>query len=223
MAKRRYRLSDMERSKEEGQDESAWLVTLSDLMMLMLTFYVMMFMVVEPNEQDYLGIVREIGDALGGSSIQERKLDYEVVTNKVKGLIERNNLQRSVQLTSDSRGIILFAGGDFFFLPGTAKLTKDVKLFLKIVSRVLKDNNYKVVVEGHTDDRPIKSAKYPSNWELSTARASAVVRYFIKNMKLDPRRFAAVGYAHNKPRFALIPENRAKNRRVEIIVMREEL
>ena len=223
MAKRYYKLSDVQRSKEEGQDETSWLVTLSDLMMLMLTFYVMMFMVVEPNEQDYLGMLREIGDALGGSSFQERKLDYEVVTNKIKGLIEQNNLQRSVKLTSDSRGIVLFAGGDFFFKPGTAKLTEDVQLFLKIVSRVLQDNHYKVIIEGHTDDQPIKSDKYPSNWELSTARASAVVRFFTKDMKLASRRFAAVGYANYKPRFALIPENRAKNRRVEIVVTREEI
>ncbi len=221
--KKHFRLADIEKSKEEGKDETAWLVTLSDLMMLMLTFFVMMFIIMEPNEQDYIGVLREIGDALGGSSFQKREHDYDVISNKIKGLIEQNNLQRSVKLTSDSRGIVLFAGGDFFFKPGTAKLTEDVKLFLKLVSRILKNNHYKIIVEGHTDDQPIKTVKYPSNWELSTARASSVVRFFISDVKLEPRRFAAVGYAHHRPRFALIPENRAKNRRVEIIVTREEI
>lgn len=223
MTRRYGRFTDLERSKEEGQDEIAWLVTLSDLMMLMLTFFVMMFMLLKPDQQEYQKILREIGGALGGSQVAERKLAYDEISDKIQGLIEQNNLQRAVQLTSDSRGIVLFAGGDFFFKSGTAKLTEDVKIFLKIVSAILKENHYKVIIEGHTDDQAIKSAKYPSNWELSTARASAVVRFFTKKMKLAPRRFAAVGYAEHKPRFALIPENRAKNRRVEIIVTREEI
>ena len=78
-------------------------------------------------------------------------------------------------------------------------------------------------MEGHTDDIPTKGGKYPTNWELSTARASAVVRYFLEKMKMDPRRFSAVGYAEYKPRYALIPENRPRNRRVEIIILREEI
>ncbi len=220
---KKYKLSDVEKAREEGAGDTGWLTTLSDMMMLLLTFFVMLFMIIEPSSQDYIGMLRKVGDALGGKSLVERKFDPSVLEKNIEGLIKDNNLVNQVQLTSDTRGLVMFAEGDLFFKQGGAELTDDIKFFLKHLSRILKKNRYKVLVEGHTDDEPIKSERYPSNWELSTARASAVVRYFIDEMGLEARRFAAVGYAHYKPRYPMIPENRPRNRRVEIIVLREKM
>ncbi|KIL77808.1 Flagellar motor rotation protein MotB [Bacillus badius] len=76
-----------------------------------------------------------------------------------------------------------------------------------------------VKVEGHTDNRPIKNAIYPSNWELSSARAGSVIRFFVDDVGLEPDRFIAVGYGDTRP---LAPntskENMQKNRRVQIII-----
>jgi len=75
-------------------------------------------------------------------------------------------------------------------------------------------------VEGHTDDLPISTKRFPSNWELSTARATSVVRYYLENYDVDPRQFSAAGYSEYKPLYDNdSPENRAKNRRVEIVVL----
>jgi len=221
MAKK-YSITDIEDARTQGEDNNGWLITLSDLMMLLLTFFVMLFMVIEPSDQDYVGVLRKVGDALGGKSLVERKTNIEQIKEKFEALVKDNNLVRQAQITTDSRGIVLFAEGDLFFKPGTAELTDDIRFFLKRIAGVLKETRYKVVVEGHTDDVPIKSEIYPSNWELSTARASTVVRYLLEKNDMEPRRFAAVGYAHHKPRYAFIPENRPRNRRVEIVILREE-
>jgi len=221
--RKHYKLSDLEKAREEGSEDSAWLITLSDMMMLLLTFFVMLFIIIEPSDQDYVGALRKIGDALGGKSLADRKMDLSTLQLKIDGLIKDNNLVKHMEATTDERGTVLLAEGDLFFKPGTAELTGDVKLFLKHVGRLIKETQYKVLVEGHTDDTPIKSPLYPSNWELSTARAASVVRYFTETMDINPRRFTAAGRAHFKPRYALIPENRPKNRRVEIIILREKL
>lgn len=222
MARRGLTQADIEDAKSEGYDEGAWLVILSDLMMLLLTFFVMLFAITAPSDDSFIGVLREIGDALGGDSLIERKSALEQTSEKIEALIKDNNLVRQINITSDTKGITMFAAGDLFFESGSVKLKPDIKRFLKKIGEIIEETKYKVIIEGHTDDIPIKSDKFPSNWELSTARASAVVRYFTEEGDSEPARFAAVGYAQHKPRFAMIPENRSKNRRVELIILREE-
>ena len=92
---------------------------------------------------------------------------------------------------------------------------------MKLIKK--KFNRHLVRIEGHTDDLPIQSEIYPSNWELSSARACAVARYLISSKNLDSSLISAIGYAENKP---LVPndsqENRKKNRRVEIIILKNQ-
>ncbi|MBI3600596.1 MAG: OmpA family protein [Nitrospinae bacterium] len=101
-------------------------------------------------------------------------------------------------------------------------MNEEIKYFLESVNEIVKDVPYKILVEGHTDDVPIKTERFPSNWELSSSRASSVVKYFIEK-GIAPQRLSAVGYAEFKPRFPKTPENRPKNRRVEIIILRERV
>ncbi|MBI3014494.1 MAG: OmpA family protein, partial [Candidatus Tectomicrobia bacterium] len=118
-------------------------------------------------------------------------------------------------------GIILYASGGVLFESGTSAIEGGFRPFLFRMADLLKRVPYKVLVEGHTDDVPINTPQYPSNWELSSGRASSVVRFFIEETGLPPQRFSAVGYASYKPRFELTPENRARNRRVEMIILKE--
>jgi chemotaxis protein MotB len=83
---------------------------------------------------------------------------------------------------------------------------------------------YPIRVEGHTDNVPIYTKRFPSNWELSTVRAVNVLKYFADAGGIDPRRLSAVGYGESKPLVANIsPQSRAKNRRVEIVLIKEDL
>ncbi|GMT41658.1 MAG: chemotaxis protein MotB [bacterium] len=210
-----------EDAHEEAYGDVAWLGILGDLMMLLLTFFVMLFSIAAPNADQYLEVLKNIGDALGGKSIVERKASpIDEARDKMHRIITDNNLVNDIELTSDTRGLVIYSRGDFFFTPGSADLLPDTVLFLKKVAAIIKTIPLKVLVEGHTDDVPIKTPRFPTNWELSTARAATVVRYFIEEENIDPKRFIVAGYGEFKPRFPLVPENRPKNRRVEIVILK---
>jgi chemotaxis protein MotB len=215
---------DLDDARDEGVDDIAWMVTLSDLMMLLLTFFVMLFAITSVTNENYMGMIRKIGDALGGESLVERHATTrDEIEKDIEKIISSANLVRQVHLTTDERGTVLFAEGDLFFKAGGVILSPEIKRFLSRIAKIIKKRDNKILVEGHTDDLPISSEKYPSNWELSSARASVVVRYLIEKEGLEPRRLSAAGYASYRPRYALIPENRSRNRRVEIVILKEKL
>ena len=213
-----------QQSYEEGYLEMGWLAILGDMMMLLLTFFVMLFSVAAPQADQYAETLRNIGDALGGKSIVEKKKDpMEETKEKISKVITDNNLVNDVELTSDTRGLVLYSRGDFFFPSGSSEILPDTRIFLRKVAAIIKTLPYVVLVEGHTDDVPISTERYPTNWELSTARAASVVRYFVEEEKIDPKRFIVAGYAEYKPRFPVTPDNRPRNRRVEIVIMKGKL
>ncbi len=212
--------------KEEGQEESAeemgWLITYGDMMTLLLTFFILLFSISSVDSEKYRFAMKALGDALGGTMPEE--IEFEEKLDQVKIEIEKiitdENLSRDMEITSDTRGIVLYARGGAFFKSGDTRILEDTKIFLRKVSSILKETTYKIVIEGHTDDIPINTERFPSNWELSSGRAGNVLRSFIEE-GISPARLSAVGYAQYKPRFPPTPENRAKNRRVEIIILRE--
>jgi len=132
-----------------------------------------------------------------------------------------------VEVTIDDRGLhINLKDSDLFFHSGEAKLKPATFKTLDKIADLIKKKfaRHLVRIEGHTDNIPIRSNSFPSNWELSSARACSVARYFIETKDFDPGLIAAIGYANNKPLVANNSEkNRRKNRRVEIIVLKNNL
>lgn len=105
------------------------------------------------------------------------------------------------------------------FPPGSAEIKPETYPILDKLYEILKDLPNPVEVEGHTDSIPISTEKFPSNWELSTARASSIVRYFIAK-GINPERLKASGYADTKPIASnATPKGRAQNRRVEVVIL----
>lgn len=211
--------------KEDSEGQSEWLITYSDMMTLMLTFFVFLLAISTPDAGKFQEMMRRLGDALGGGkgafeAVEEETL--ESIMGKIEAYIESENLTNSIILTLDPRGIVLYASNDMFFESGDTTLLQDIKIFLKNISKILKKSSYKIFIEGHTDDIPIQSDKFPSNWELSANRASTVVRYLIETGNISPSRLIPGGFAEFRPRFPATPENRVKNRRVEIIILREK-
>ncbi|MCL2458164.1 MAG: OmpA family protein, partial [Desulfobulbus sp.] len=127
----------------------------------------------------------------------------------------------SVELVPDKTMRIILTG-DLLFHSGQTELTRTAIDSLKKLSPIIKETPYMINVIGHTDDRPVKPSRFPSNWELSLARASRVARFLIEETKLPPNQFAVAGYSSFRP---LHPntseENRKANRRVEIILSKE--
>lgn len=214
-----------DKKKEGGEEEIPWLTIYADMMTLLLTFFVFLWSISTPDVNKYKEMMRHLGDALGAGkgtfeAIEEETL--ESIMKKIEAYIGSENLANDIILTRDPRGVVIYASNDIFFESGDIALTEDITIFLNNISRILKDVSYKILVEGHTDDVPIKSEKFPSNWELSANRASNVVRYFLETGNISPARLIPAGYADMKPRFPATPENRRKNRRVEIIILREK-
>lgn len=124
------------------------------------------------------------------------------------------------------RGLVISLLGNVFFEPSNANLKKDSYKNLAEIGKLIKDKfpNHLIRVEGHTDSQPISSSIYPSNWELSSARASSIVRYLISSFSIPEDRFSALGYADSRPVASNNTEDgRKQNRRVEIVILRNKL
>jgi chemotaxis protein MotB len=144
--------------------------------------------------------------------------------NNLNSILDGAQIQQDqYEVGFDQDGVVLEFASKAFFASGRATLLPEAKAILGGVVEQMEEPTYAgylIDVEGHTDDVPINSARFPSNWELSASRASSVVRYFIE-LGLKPTRMKAAGYADTKPKVPNrdifdegIPENRAQNRRV---------
>lgn len=125
-----------------------------------------------------------------------------------------------VSLEKDIRGLVVSIQEAGSFPTGRADLPPEARALFSTLGTRLQGIPHAVRVEGHTDDVPIHTSRYQSNWHLSTARATEVVAFFIQESKIDPHRLSAAGYAEFHPRAANdSPENRARNRRVDLVIL----
>lgn len=141
-------------------------------------------------------------------------LEMEAELNETKALPEQ------VNVTADTRGMILSLDNELLFNSGEAQLTPLAKQALGSIAEVLKRHDAPIRIEGHTDDTPIHTALYPSNWELSTQRATSILRALVNDHGVPASQLSAAGYAEFRP----IAENstvqgKRKNRRVDIVIM----
>jgi chemotaxis protein MotB len=126
----------------------------------------------------------------------------------------------NVEFIEDARGLVISIRDLAAFASGSADLTTDAQTFLRQLAEQLRESPAFLQIEGHTDDVPISTGRYRSNWELSTARASEVVVFLITETSFDPSRLSAAGYGEFHPKVTNdSAENRALNRRVDIVVI----
>lgn len=150
-------------------------------------------------------------------------MDQQIM-QKVQQAIAENNLSRIVDAESSERGVIVRVKGGALFKPGSDKLLPVSFVFLDEVIRITEEFPYELSIEGHTDDSPINTPRFPTNWHLATSRAIAVLRYMIDAGNIDPSRIAASGYGSTRPIVPNdSPENRAVNRRVEFVYKRDPI
>lgn len=147
---------------------------------------------------------------------QEEKM--KGIAKDILKVLEPLVKEGQVRVTQSARGVMIEINASVLFAPGQAALERESIRVLKAVAQVLAEVGNAVQVEGHTDNVPIGTLAYPSNWELSTARASSVVRLFIEN-GVASSRLTALGYAENRPVEANdTPEGRTRNRRVTVMI-----
>lgn len=148
----------------------------------------------------------------------------DAVVNRLDKSMDEDERKESVTgLRHDAVGVRIQLAASKFFTTGSAEIRAESLAALDKVARILKASGRNIIVEGHTDDQPIKTDRYPSNWELSAARATKIVRYLALRHKIDESRLAAVAYADQRPIVSnTSEENRAKNRRIEIMIVTSE-
>jgi len=216
--KNRYRIHEMD--EEANMDE--WLLTYSDMITLLLAFFLILISVSEPNmamfEQLKSGLQSEITKKKVVTPLAEikRELDSLLVEERQKELV-------SVDLGKN--GIVMQFASSAFYGPGKADIEgKAVEIVDKVAAAIQAVQGYpfSLEVEGHTDNVPISTARFPSNWELSSARATNIIQRMIES-DLDPNRLKASGFADTRPVAPNanesgqdIPENQARNRRIVI-------
>ncbi|QNB45762.1 OmpA family protein [Thermanaerosceptrum fracticalcis] len=231
-----------------------WLTTYGDMVTLILTFFVLLYSYSSIDAVKWQAVVMSIKGALGvldggntlvtgpamelaesGQGVGKKDLDEYLQSQKemqslqeikknLEAYLEEKKLQAQITVNLEERGLILRFQDSVLFAKGKADLLNDSISTLKHVSGILKDIPNAVRIEGHTDDLPINTPQFPSNWELSTTRATNVLRFLI-TQGLDGRKLSAVGYGEYRP---LVPnnnseENRRKNRRVDIVILRESI
>ena len=141
----------------------------------------------------------------------------ERIEKELAGAITAGQLE----IGADDRGLVLSLPESATFPVASADVTAAAQAVIDRVASTLEPLEVAVRIEGHTDDTPIRTVRYSSNWELSTARASAVVARFI-DQRLDPRRLSAAGYGEFHPRASnATADGRASNRRVDVVVILE--
>lgn len=237
----------MSRKKPEKKSISQeWLTTYSDMMTLILCFFVLLYSFSLLDTDKFRQLAQSMAIALGGNSQvitdggnvgpvpidenpgEENNLDGEGmigeetqrVYEEVASYIDENGLNAKVTIKRETRGVLIELQDNILFDSGEAKLKEDSIPLLKKISGLLKQFSNEVIVEGHTDNLPINKGYYQSNWELSTDRANKVVRYFIEKEGLDGKRFQAVGLGEYRPIDTNdTPQGRQNNRRVNILLV----
>ena len=208
-----------------------WSVPWSDLMMMMFILFAVMYVChasskdSQPDE-----IISGQADPATTFPLAIDKTQWEPGENAMQKVYDmsRETLDMeelhpfaSVDLVRD-KAVRIILRGDFLFDTGKAELKEEAKASLQKIAGILRSTPYMVNLAGHTDDLPIHTEQFPSNWELSTMRACTVARFLIEDMCIPAEKFFVSGHAFYQPIKANHgPESRAANRRVEIIMTKE--
>jgi chemotaxis protein MotB len=235
-------------SSENLNDGVGWLTTFNDLITLLMVFFVLVFAMGSVNThalhefknalQSGLGImgagsrvsiaIKAARQDLNNKEIMQQAdgdgvpVDEQQESHPFNEVLEAFAAEPGINVSYSSQGAHITFEDFLLFDFGKAEINPDGLTFLNKLAALLQKVPYPVRIEGHTDNVPIHTARYPSNWELSIARAVSVVKYFVATDKINPQRLSAVGYGQTRP---VVPNDtathRARNRRVEIVLVTE--
>lgn len=184
---------------EEQEECEDWLTTYADTVTLVLTFFVLLLSMADFDKGKFEKTMNAMTKEMG---LGAKQSDTSILKQAMQDITDTLDTGKAVELGNDEKGLVMeFASATFFKL-GSAEIQDGVKNMLAAMAETFNEERYKgfmIEIEGHTDDSPIKSVMFPSNWELSTARSSAVVR-FLLSQKVDPRRLKSTGYAETRPK-----------------------
>ena len=216
----------VEKSRSSIDSDSNWLITLSDVLSLLLIFFVMFFVISKHVEKPLKKEIEQPSNP-PSSDAGLQATDgtvAEKIEDEMNAEIKKLDLEDDVSVRTVDKEVIITMEEKVTFKPGQADILSSLTPMLEDIAHVIQRHPlFLVDIEGHTDDVPISTSLYPSNWELSVARATSVLKYFINNYGINPSRLSIKGYADQRPMVPNdTPENKAQNRRVEIRLREKE-
>jgi len=177
-------------------------------------------MLVVPSLKPDLSIAPPARPRNGQSKGRAEEKDFRQIKSSIEAYLVKQGAQHKVSLEITRRGLIVSLKEAGFFDSGKATIKPEAYELINTISEVMTQYNNPLRLEGHTDNIPISSAQFPSNWELSTARATNGLKYLLKNFDVDPDKISATGYAEFRPLTDNnTTEGRAKNRRVDLVML----
>ena len=227
---------------DEGGGSPAWMTTFGDMMTLLLVFFVLLYSFSSMDVEKFKGFISalqsQLGILEGGQTISENPnidagtlgQDYAQAPQNIREImrelnnyIEDNNLSDRVDVENKRKGLVISLTGEILYQQGRADIRDQGREVLAMISDILRDVPNDIMIEGHTDDVPIRTDEFPSNWELSTARAVNVIKFLIEERNFEPARLSAAGYSEYRPVADNdTAEGRAENRRVEVVVLNSQ-
>jgi chemotaxis protein MotB len=222
------------RRERAGVSRDRWLLSYADFITLLFAFFTTMYAISTVDQGKLSSVALGIQEALDAPEApnQTAKVPATIASSVVtqESLNARKVIEHDLaedlrsgrmELTEDGRGLVLSIPEASSFPTGSAELSENAKAGIGRLAGSLNQVGNSVLIEGHTDDVPIHTARFASNWELSTARATAVVQWLVEQEGMSPDRFSAAGYAEYRPR---VPNEsaqaRARNRRVDIVILK---
>lgn len=237
----------MNKKAQEAEPENAerWVLSYADLVTLLLGFFIILFASADVNAQKFQLLARGLSEAFnvdvkegangssplfnggGGSGFltgaNARSLiatDLEAIRSAIDTGTASIGRVGEIVVSQDEDRIVIRLSDNLLFPPASADIRSSALPLLAVVARALQDVDEEIRVEGHTDNVPVNTTRYPSNWELSSSRATAVLRYLTETGDLPASGIFAAGYGEFRPAATnLTPEGRAVNRRADIVVL----
>ncbi|MBI5599138.1 MAG: OmpA family protein [Deltaproteobacteria bacterium] len=232
----------MARKREDEDHENAdrWMVSYADFLTLLFAFFTTMYALSSVNENKYRAVSESLTTAfnqpragaeapiIGGTTPEDLvtiafkktfSRDFRSVQTALRGL-EKDN---KVSISMEKRGVVVSLSERIVFESGNADIMPQAKAIIGDIAVVLRGMPNHVRIEGHTDNVPISTPRFPSNWELSSARALSILKHLVDVHGLNPGKLSATGYGEFRP-FApnLTADGRAKNRRVDIVILNRD-
>lgn len=230
------------KQEEKPAGSPAWMTTYGDMMTLLLVFFVLLYSFSEMDLDKFKGFISSFqaktGVLVGGETIIDEseiargsrgekfnpaQAGYAKVMGEISNYIKQQGLQKRVQIVNTERGLVIRLTGQILYDLGKAIIKPEGKKVLDRIADSIKEVPNNIMVEGHTDNWPINNEQYRDNWSLSTTRACNVIRYFSNQHHIKEDRMAAAGYGEFRPLVNnKTAKNRAKNRRVEIVILKND-
>ncbi|PYG89536.1 chemotaxis protein MotB [Ruminiclostridium sufflavum DSM 19573] len=241
----------MAKSKVIKDNAERYLLTYADLMNLLLILFIILFAYSQVDTQKFQQLSQSLGAAFGNGSTPSvvsggasgnslinfpatmpspvipsnmEDAQYEAAEDAISGLIEAGGMGGDVSVQMTERGILMSIDATLAFKSGSAELEREGRDRVLAIGKTIlsKMPDKHIRIEGHTDNVPINSARFPSNWELSGSRSTNVLRLLVDQAGLNSKLVSAVAYGDS---MSLVPNNsdanRAKNRRVDIVILRD--